>query len=88
MSNIPWLSANECRLLRPDADADPSALRRVQQLLGFLSIVTGTDDVARALLEAISSTLQADFAAIVAAPQWQAVWQHIRPGAEPRGHCR
>ncbi len=80
MSDTPWLPANECRLLRPDADADGPALRAVQRLLEVLTSQAGSDALARALLEEIGGSLRAEFAAVVAAPRWEPCWQYVRPG--------
>jgi Nif-specific regulatory protein len=80
MSDLPWLAANECPLLRPDGEADAHGLRLVQRLLEILTSHLGADDVARALLEEIGSALRADFVAVVEAPHWQPCWQYVRPG--------
>jgi Nif-specific regulatory protein len=81
MSNQTWLPANECPLLRPEAEADPRALRLAQRLLEILTSHVGTDALARVLLEEIGGALRADFAAVVEAPRWHPCWQHVRPGA-------
>jgi Nif-specific regulatory protein len=82
MSDIPWLSANECPLLRPDSEADGRALRQVQRLLEILTSPVAPADLARALLEEIGTTLRADFTAVVEAPAWSSCWQHVRAGGQ------
>jgi Nif-specific regulatory protein len=81
MNDLPWLPANECPLLRHEGEADPRALRQVQRLLEILSLQFGTDAFANALLTEISGALRAAFAAVVEAPRWQPLWQHVRSGA-------
>ena len=80
MTDLPWLPATECPLLRPDGEADAHSLRLVQRLLGILMSHLGTDDVARALLEEIGGAMRADFVAVAEAPRWQSYWQYVRPG--------
>ncbi len=80
-----WLSAPDCPLLRPEADADAGALRLVQRLLELLMARQGTDALAPALLEEIAGTLRADSAAVLEAPEWAALWRHARPGAKLPG---
>src|SRR5205807_2026802 len=80
MPDSSWLSAIDCPLLRPDADADPHALRLVQRLLELIATRDGSDALAAALLEEVGGALRADFAAVVEAPQWQPRWQYVRPG--------
>jgi Nif-specific regulatory protein len=82
MSDIPWLPANECPLLRADAEADSSALRQAQRLLEILISSVPSDGLARSLLEEIATTLRADFAAVVAAPHWQPAAQYLRSGSQ------
>ncbi|HEX5273189.1 MAG TPA: hypothetical protein VFW33_21985, partial [Gemmataceae bacterium] len=81
MSELPWLPANDCPLLRPEGAADCRALRQVQRLLEILALQVGCDAFARALLTEVGDALRADFAAVVEAPRWQPQWQHLRPGA-------
>src|SRR5262245_7836831 len=80
MTDLLWLPANECPLLRPDGEADGHTLRLLQRLLEILTSQLGMDDVARALLEEIGGALRADFVAVAEAPRWQPCWQYIRPG--------
>jgi transcriptional regulator with GAF, ATPase, and Fis domain len=81
MSDVSWLPANECPLLRPEAEADARALRLVQRLLEILTTPLGSDILARALLEEIGSALHGDFVAVVEAPRWQSAWQYLSPGS-------
>src|SRR5438105_4830194 len=81
MSDVPWLPANECPLLRPDAEAEVHGLRLVQRLLELLTSHVNSDALARALLEEVAGALRADFAAVVEAPRWQPAWQFLRAGA-------
>src|SRR5262249_39569906 len=72
----------ECPLLRPEGDADPRALRLVQRLLEILTLQFGSEALANALLNEISGALRGDYVAVVEAPRWQPLWQHVRPGTK------
>lgn len=85
MSEILWLPAPECPLLRPEAEVAPAALRQMQRLLELTSAGQGAADLARALLGEIAQILHADSAAIHQAPHWDILWQHQRAGAKPSG---
>jgi Nif-specific regulatory protein len=87
MPDFPWLPASECPLLRPEAEAAPGELRRVQRFLELTLSPQGTESLARTLLEEIGRVLRADLAAILEAPNWSVCWQYVRPGAKlPPAH--
>src|SRR5438045_580722 len=76
-----WLSAAECALLQPDADADPSALRLVQRLIELALFKQSSGDLAPAMLEEIGGVLRADAASVYeASTSWRSAWSFARRG--------
>jgi len=77
MSEMSWMPVAECPLLDPQSDADPAALRMVQRLFELALTRSGSDEVAKSLLEAIAASLHADSATVLqATPEWKTCWQH------------
>jgi Nif-specific regulatory protein len=77
-----WLRAVDCPLLQSaGADADPAALRLVQNLLELALLRHASSDLAPALLQEIAATLRGDHVGIwEATPAWVVRWQHSRAG--------
>src|SRR5438093_7516164 len=76
-----WLKAVDCPLLQPNAESDPLARRLVQRLLEIARFKTGSDELAKALLEEIAFAVRAEQAGVwEATPQWQPRWQTLRRG--------
>ncbi len=88
MSPPAWLSARDCPLLKPGAEADDWARERTQRLLERLLAPAGRDALARAMLDDVAATLRADLAAVYdSPPQWQARWQVLRTTGRPLGEA-
>jgi len=80
------MSAAGCPLLQAGADADPVLLRQVQRLLEACVSAQSSAELAGGVLEAITSALHADWAAVFAArPAWEVCWQHARRGVRLPG---
>src|SRR5437773_3800931 len=78
---VQWLKAVDCPLLQSSTEGDPLALRLIQRLLEIALFKTGSDDLAKTLLEEIASAVRADQAGIwEAMPEWRPRWQHLRRG--------
>jgi transcriptional regulator with GAF, ATPase, and Fis domain len=84
MSTTQWLRAQDCTLLRPDAEADILAVRSLQRLLELALTVQGSAACARVLLEDIAAAVHADVALVAEArPDWEVVWHHTKRGGKP-----
>jgi Nif-specific regulatory protein len=90
MSEIRWLRAVDCPLLQPSAEeVDPVSQRGVQRLLELALLKQSAEELAKSILEEISTTLGADQAAIwVADPEWRARWSHRVRAARADGPPR
>lgn len=77
MSEMSWLRVAECPLLDGQADADVGALRQVQRLFELALTRSGSDEVAKTLLEEIAAQLRADSVSVMqATPEWKVCWQN------------